>query len=303
MVSEKYDLVVIGAGPAGLSAGIYAARYKLNVIVIGKEMGGLAATAHRICNYPSYNNVKGFELMQKFIQHAEELGVKIVYKEVTKIDKKNKEFVIQADKEYRSKKIVFAGGTIQKKLGLKNEGKFVGKGVSYCATCDAAFFKNKIVTIVGGSDSALTAALLLSEFATKVYIIYRKDKFFRGDPSWVDLVEKEKKIIPIFNEEIMEIMGNEKVEGVKLKSGKELKLEGVFIEIGSVPEIKFISKLNIKITDSGYIITDKNQKTNIPGFFAAGDITDSELKQIVTAASQGAIASYNVYQEIKKEAN
>jgi len=300
-MAETYDLIVIGAGPAGLSASIYAARYKLKVLVIGKEMGGLAATAHKVCNYPSYKDINGLELMQKFIEHTQDLRVPIIYQEVSKIDKKGDLFIIKADKEYKARKIVFAGGTTRQKLNAKGEEKFLGKGVSYCATCDAAFFKNKIVSVVGGSDAALTAALLLSEFAKKVYIIYRKDKFFRGDPSWVDLVEREKKIQTIFNEEITEILGKDKVEKIKLKSGKEMKLDGVFVEIGSVPEINFISKLKVKITDKGYIITDKLQKTNVPGFFAAGDITESNLKQIVTAASQGAVAAYNAYREIKQQ--
>jgi len=298
---ETYDLIIIGAGPAGISAGIYAARYKLKVLVIGKEMGGLAATAHKVCNYPSYDNINGFELMQRFLQHAKTLEVPIIYQEVVKIDKKENLFLVKADKEYLSKKIIFAGGTTRQKLNVKGEKEFHGKGVSYCATCDAAFFKNKIVSVVGGSDAALTAALLLSEFAKKVYIIYRKNKFFRGDPSWVDLVNKEKKIQTIFNAEIVEILGKDKVEKIKLKSGKQMKLDGVFVEIGSVPEINYISKLKIKTTDKGYIITDKVQRTNIPGFFAAGDITESNLKQIVTAAAQGAVAAYNSYKEIKEQ--
>jgi thioredoxin reductase (NADPH) len=300
-MTETYDVIIIGCGPGGLSAGVYAGRYKLKTLIIGKEMGGLAATAHKVCNYPSYIEINGMELMQRFIKHVEELGVPIVYAEVTKIEKKQNLFVITADKEYKAKKIVFAGGTTRQKLGVLGEGKFHGKGVSYCATCDAAFFKNKIVSVIGGSDAALTAALLLSEFATKVFIIYRKKKFFRGDPTWVGLINKEKKIQTIFNEEIAEIIGNKKVEKIKLKSGKTMKMDGIFIEIGSVPEVNYISQLKVKITDKGYIITDKNQQTNIPGFYAAGDITESNLKQIVTAASQGAVAAYNIYKEVKQE--
>lgn len=298
---EIYDLIIIGAGPAGLTAAIYAARYKLNTLVFSKTMGGLAATAHRICNFPSQNEAKGFELMQKFAKHAEELKVQIIYEEVIKINKDKTGFIIKTEKqEYISKKIIFAGGTERIRLNAKGEGKFLGKGVSYCATCDAAFFKDKIVGVIGGSDAALTAALLLSEFTSQVYIIYRKNKFFRAEPSWIELVEKEKKIKPIFNEEIIEIIGNKKVESVKLKSGKTLELDGVFIEIGSIPETKLLDDLKIKKDDKGYIITDKNQKTNINGIYASGDITNNSLKQIITACGEGAVAAYSAYKDIKE---
>jgi len=297
---EKYDVIIIGAGPAGLTAGIYAGRYKLKALIIGKSMGGIAATAHRICNYPSYKDCNGVELMKKFEEHVKDLEVPIIYREVLRIDQKASEFVIETKKDkYFSKKIIFCGGTYRQKLGAKGEKEFEGKGVSYCATCDAAFFRDKVVSVVGGSDAALTAALLLAEFAKKVYIIYRKDHFFRAEPSWIELVEKEKKIEVMFNEEIKEVYGSKMVEGVKLKSGKDLKLDGVFVEIGGIPEVNTISKLKIKITEKGYIITDKNQMTSVNGIYAAGDVTDNVLKQIVTASAEGAIAAYSVYKDVK----
>lgn len=301
---EKYDLIIIGAGPAGLCAAVYAARYKLKVIVISKNAGGMAVAAYKICNFPSYGEIKGFELMQKFVKQVEDLKVPIIYEEIIKIEKKNKEFIVISEKKkYNCKKVIFAGGTERLKLNVPGEKKFLGKGVSYCATCDAAFFKNKTVCVVGGSDAALTAALLLSEYVDKVYIIYRKEKFFKSEPAWVELVEKEKKIETIFNEEIAEIIGKNSVEEIKLKSGRLLKTNGVFIEIGSVPETKALDFLNLRKTDMGYIIIDKNQKTNVEGLYAAGDVIDSQLKQIVTAASQGAVAAFSVYQELKKEEN
>ncbi|MDD5193818.1 MAG: FAD-dependent oxidoreductase [Candidatus Nanoarchaeia archaeon] len=299
---EKYDLIIIGAGPAGLSAAVYAARYKLNTLILSKSMGGMAAVAHKVCNFPSYTEIKGFDLMQKCLKQVEELKVPIIYDEVLKIEKDKKNFsVFTEKKKYNCKKIIFAGGCERIRLKVNGEGKFLGRGVSYCATCDAAFFKNKIVCVVGGSDAALTAALLLSEYASKVYIIYRKEKFFRSEPAWIELVEKEKKIETIFNEEVIEIIGKDSVEEVKLKSGKLLKTQGIFIEIGSVPETESLNSLNVKKTENGYILTDKTQKTNIDGLYAAGDVIDSQLKQIVTAASQGAIAAYSVYQDIKRE--
>src|SRR3989344_2036495 len=279
-MANKYDLIIVGAGPAGLSAAIYAARYKLDIIVIGKEIGGYAAVAHKVCNYPSYTAISGIELMQKVLKQVKELGVEILNEEVVKVKGKDGNFIVETVKnKYSAKKIIFSGGTTRQKLGVPDEEKYLGKGISYCATCDAGFFKNKIVVVVGGSDAALTSALLLSEYASKVYILYRKENFFRSEPAWIELVEKEKKIETIFNEEVAEIIGKNSVEEIRLKSGKLLKTNGVFIEIGSVPETKSLDSLKVKKTDAGYIITDKNQKTNIAGLYAAGDVIDSQLKQ------------------------
>jgi thioredoxin reductase (NADPH) len=305
-MQKKYDVIIIGAGPAGLSAAIYAARYKLNAIVITKDIGGYAATAHRICNYPSYSQVSGMELMQKFLKHVESLRIKIFYEEVIKIEKnsmkKDREFLVSTvSKKYFAKKIIFAGGTAKINLNIPGEKDFLGRGVSYCSTCDGAFFRNKVVAVIGGSDSALTSALLLSDFSSKVYIIYRKEKFHRAEPHWIHLVKEKKNIEIIFNEEVVKIMGDKKVNSVKLKSGKELELDGVFIEAGFIPDIHYISSLKINMDENGYIITTKEQKTNVKGLYAAGDICDSELKQIVTAAAQGAVSAYYVYKELKDE--
>lgn len=295
-----YDLIIIGSGPAGLTASIYAARYRLNLLVISLSRGGLAATAHKVCNYPSYKEINGFELMNKFIEHANSLEVPIKYEGILEITGKDNEFLVKTTKnEYKTKKVLYAGGTERNKLNVKNEKELTGKGVSYCATCDAAFFKDKIVAVVGGSDAALTSALLLSEYCEKVYIVYRKDKFYRAEPSWVKLVEENEKIDSFFNEEISEIIGEKSVEGVMLKSG-ELKVQGVFIEIGSYPHTDILDSLNISKNNKGYIITDKSQKTNVKGLFAAGDATNNDLKQIITACGEGATAVYNAYKEIKQ---
>lgn len=296
---EIYDVLIIGGGPAGLTAGIYCARYKLKTKIIAKDFG-LAAQAHKVCNFPSYPEINGLELMQKFTEHINSLNIPIVYEEVKKIEKRDNFYVITEDNEYIAGKIIFAAGTEKRKLNVSGENKFLGRGVSYCAACDGTFFKNKVVGIVGGSNSALTAALLLSEYSSKVYIIYRKDNFFRAEPVWTELVKKNNKIECLFNEEIEEIIGDNVVESIKLKSGKELEIDGVFIEIGSIPNLEMIKSLKIE-TDNEYIKTDKEQKTNIYGFFAAGDITNNPLKQIITAAGQGAIAAYGVYTEITKE--
>ncbi|MEM0465749.1 MAG: FAD-dependent oxidoreductase [Candidatus Pacearchaeota archaeon] len=302
MILKEYDIIIIGAGPAGLSAALYSKRYGLNSIVISKNLGGLAAVAHIICNFPTYKEIKGFELMQKFIEQVKELGVKIVNEEAKRIEKIENKFIVETEKEkFKGKKIIYAGGTIRKKLNIPNEEKFIGRGVSYCSTCDGPLFKDKKVIVVGGSDAALTSALLLSDIANEVSIIYRGNNFTKAEAAWIKLVENNKKIKKIFNEEVVEIIGKNKVEGVKLKSGKEIKIDGIFVEIGSIPETTLISNLGIKLDDKGYILTDKYQRTNVSGFFAAGDITNNNLKQIITAAAEGAVAAYSAYQEIKKE--
>ena len=300
--SEIFDVIIIGAGPAGLSAAIYAARYKLNIIVIGKEIGGYAAVAHKICNYPSYTAISGMELMQKVLNQVKELGVQILNEEVVKVKGKDGNFIVETVKnKYSAKKIIFSGGTTRQKLGVPDEEKYLGKGISYCATCDAGFFKNKIVAVVGGSDAALTSALLLSEYASKVYILYRGEKFTRADPTWIEQVKKNKKIEILFNEEVEKISGGKFIEGVKLKSGKELEVNGIFVEIGSVPEVEYVlSSLNVNLDKKGYIITSKDGHTNVKGFFAAGDITNNTLKQIITAAGEGATVAYEAYKEIRQ---
>jgi thioredoxin reductase (NADPH) len=296
-----FDLLIIGAGAAGLTAAIYSARYALNVAVISKDTGGTAATAHKICNYPGFKESSGFELMQKISEQVIALGVPIINEEVLEIKKEKGLFLVKTSKnDYFSKKVIFAAGMHRKKLNIEGEKRLYGRGVSYCATCDAGFFRNKIVSVIGGSDAALSAALLLAEFASKVYIIYRKDKFFRAEPAWIKLVESEKKIEPIFNEELIEIMGEKKVDSIKLKSGKILKIEGVFIEVGSEPKLDLIKSLDIS-QENGFIKVDKKQETNQKGFYAAGDITNNELKQIITAASQGAVAAFSCFEELKLE--
>jgi thioredoxin reductase (NADPH) len=293
----EYDVVIIGSGPAGLTAAIYAARYKLKTLVLGQLHGGIAGEAWEICNFPTYGRVKGFELMMKMIKQVQDLGVEIKNEEVLEITEK---LIVKTNKkEYSTKKIILATGTERKRLELKKEKEFLGKGISYCATCDGGFFKDKIVGVVGGSDAALTAALLLSRFAKKVYIFYRKEKFFRAEPSWIDEVKKEKKIEPIFNVNIIELLGDKKLEKIKLDNKNEIELDGLFVEIGSTPNSSLGKNLGLKMQE-GYILTDERMKTNVDGVFACGDVRESPMKQIITACSDGAIAANCAYEEIQK---
>ncbi len=296
-----HDLIIIGAGPAGLTAAVYAARYKMDQRIITREVGGTAATADTVCNFPSYDRIKGFELMQKMSAQVEKLSVPITYDGVSSITRSNDHFIITTENgdHYESRKVLYCAGTVHNKLHIPGEEEFLGRGVSYCATCDGAFYKNKTVAVIGGSDAALTAALLLSEFATKVSIIYRKDKFLRAEPAWVEAVEKESKITALFNTEISQIHGARVVTGVQLNTGSMLSVDGVFIEIGSTPKTDLLGGLGVAL-DKGYVVVNTQMESTVQGFYAAGDVVNHELKQIVTACSDGATAVYAIYHALKK---
>jgi len=295
-----YDLIIVGAGPAGLTAAIYAGRYLLNTLVIGELHGGTISEADKVCNFPTYTSITGMQLSMKMIEQVKNLGIEIKSERVNSI-KKNKLFEIKTNNStYKSKKIILAIGRDKRRLGIKNEDKFLGKGISYCATCDAGFYKDKIVSVIGGSNAALTAALLLEKYAKKVYIIYRQDKFSKAEPAWIKQVENSNKIETIFNAEVKEIKGSDRVEGIVLDSKKEISLSGIFVEIGATPNAELAKQLKLKL-DQEYIVTDKKQKTSLDGVFAAGDITNNSLKQVITACGEGAIATATAYEEIKKE--
>lgn len=305
---ESYDLIIIGAGPAGMSAAVYAGRYRLKTLVIGEMPGGLAAEAVKICNYLSYKQISGMEFTQKMEEHVKDIGVEVKYGKVEGLAAKGERgelFEIKSAEGgvYTAKKLILAMGSEKRKLGLKGEEKFLGKGISYCAVCDAAFFKGKTVGVVGGGDAALTAALLLSEYAKKVYLIYRQEKFFRAETAWVEQVEKNKKIETVFKANVAELKGEPndnggRLEGVKLDTGRELKLEGLFVEAGGTPNTELARQLGVEL-EGRFIKVDKEQKTNVAGVLAAGDITNNPLKQIITAAAEGAIAATAVSKEIR----
>lgn len=309
MENTTYELIIIGAGPAGLTAGIYSGRYKLKTLILGKLVGGMAGEAYEICNFPSHEKISGMELMQKMFQQVTNLGVDIKQEVVTNISGNNKEGfkILTNQKEYLAKKVLIATGTERRKLGLEKEKELTGKGISYCATCDAGFYKDKIAGVVGGGNSALTAALLLSKFANKVYLIYRKNEFKKAEPAWIEEIKKNEKIEVILNSKVKEILGDEKLEGVIIEIAKEgdkknekINLNGLFVEIGSIPEKELAEKIGVDIDEKGYIKVNKNQETSIKGIFAAGDSTNNPLKQAITASSEGAIAAYSIYEKISK---
>jgi len=297
-----FDVAILGGGPAGISAGIYAARFKLNAVVISNSLGGTAQTAHLIENYPGFGVISGFELMQKFKDHLKSFEVPVMEKHVYSASKENDIFTIKlADEEVKARCILIATGTKRRKLGVPGESQFYGKGVSYCVTCDAFFYRDKTVAVVGGSDAANMAAILLSSMAKKVYVIYRKDKL-RGELVWIERVITNPKIEVLYNSTVVEVKGKEFVESVKLENGKEIPVDGVFVEIGSIPECCCANELGIALNQKGYIQVNSSQKTNVDGAYAAGDVTSGSngFQQIVTAASEGVIAIKSIFDDMER---
>lgn len=306
-----YDLIIIGAGPAGYTAGIYAQRYKINNLIIGALPGGLASQAHKISNFPSEREISGEELMTKIREHFQSLGGMVIFDEVVEIkrEKKIKTFLFQIstknNKKFRAKTLLLAIGTKRRKLNLPDEEKYIGKGVSYCAACDGFFYKNKRVAVIGGGDSAVSASLRLAEIARKVYQIYLKDKL-KGEKTRIEEIKKNRKIEIIYNNKIIDLFGKKKLEGVLLnqpfKNHKRLRINGLFVEIGLVPNKALIQQLKLKTNKQGYIIVNQSQATSLRGVWAAGDITTSSdgFRQIITACSEGAIAVQSIQSFLTK---
>jgi thioredoxin reductase (NADPH) len=301
MSETIYDIAIIGGGPAGLTSAIYGARYGLKIIVFSDSFGGTVSYAHKVCNYPGFTEISGMEWSEKVLDQVQSLGVEVNFEKVMAIDKKEKEFIVNSDQRtVKAKKIILAIGRSRRKLGVDREEELTGKGISYCATCDGGFYKGKVVGVVGGSDAAVTSALLLADLADKVYLLYRKEEL-RAEKAWVDLAKANKKIEILYKTEVVELLGTEKLDAIKLNTEKIISLNGLFIEIGSVPNTELLSRLNVSLDDNKFIIVNKEQKTNVSGIFASGDATNaSDLKQVITSASQGAIAAYHCYLDIKE---
>lgn len=304
-----YDLVIIGIGPAGLTASIYASRYKLNHVLVGQTLGGMIALAHKVENYPGFTSVTGVELSQKMEEQVKSLGGEIVKTTVGRIERIGEGFKVYGanGQIWETKTVVLANGSQRRQLNVPGEKEYLGKGVSYCTTCDAPFFRGKTVAVVGGSDSAVSGAIHAAAFADKVYLIHRRNEF-RAEPVWVLEMEKNPKIIKIMENEVTEIRGDlGKVTGVVLAkpfNGQEfLAVDGIFIEIGGVPGTSLAIPLGVEIDKTGYLKVQDDMSTNVPGFFAAGDLTDKAqvLVQMTTACAQGAIASASVFKYLKGE--
>lgn len=295
-----YDVGIIGGGPAGLSAAMYAGRLKLKTLVLTKERGGTIITTNDIMNWPGIKKISGMELAKQLEEHALDYpDVEIKDAMVTGIKKKGDNFVIATQSgEYEAKTVIFAAGTEVRKLGIPGEEEFAGKGVHYCALCDGYFYKDKTLAVIGGSDSAAKEALVLTQWASKVYMIYRKGQI-RAEPVNLEKIEKSDKIEIINNTNVTEIKGGENVDALVLdeeyNGSKELKVDGVFVEIGRVPGTVLVKDAGVKLNEKGEVVVNKKAETNVPGFFAAGDVTDSAFKQAIGASAEGVMAAYSAY--------
>lgn len=303
-----YDLIIIGAGPAGLAAAVYAARAELNFIVLEKEImsGGQIINTYEVDNYPGLFHMGGFDLAVKFREHADALGTVFVNAEAKKIEMVSggKKVICGNGMEYEAKTLILSGGARHRRLDVPGEERLAGSGVSYCATCDGAFFRGKEVAVVGGGDVAVEDALFLARLCKKVYVIHRRNSF-RAAKTLVTRLAAEENVEIIYDSVVKEIKGNQKVESILLENvtteeKTELALQGVFIAVGMLPETKIYESL-VNMDETGYIIADETGATSDPAVFAAGDIRTKALRQVVTAASDGANAVWSVERYLVSE--
>lgn len=299
-----YDVVIIGAGPAGMTAAIYLSRAGFSTIMIERGVpGGQMVNTEEIENYPGYGKVLGSELSEKMFEHAKSFGAKYEYGDVKGIAN-NKEYKIidTGNKEYKAKAVVIATGSKPSILGVKGEKEFIGRGVSYCAVCDGAFFKGLEVVIVGGGDAAIEEAIFLAKLASKVTIIHRRDGL-RAAKILQDRAMKNDKITFALSSIVKEILGEQNVNGIRIeniKTGEEsiIPTNGIFIYVGTEPMTALVEDLEIT-DEKSYIITDNNLETAVSGIFAAGDVRKKGLRQVVTAASDGSIAAISIQKYIE----
>jgi thioredoxin-disulfide reductase len=297
-----YELIIIGAGPAGITASIYAARKRMNFLTIAKDIGGQAALSSDIENYTGYQYVTGAELSKKFEEHAREFNIALKYEEVSKIEKSNGNFRVATDKgSYDTKALIIASGAKPRTLNVTGEKEFKNRGVTYCATCDAPLFQDKDVAVVGGGNSGLDAALQLVRISKKIYLVEALPSL-RGDAAMQEKIEKSGKVTILTGAKVLEIIGDKFVTGmlVEREDKREvLQVQGIFIEIGYTPNLDFAVGL-IKVNDMKEIIVDEHCRTNVDGIFAAGDVTNVPQKQIIVAAGEGAKAALAAYEHLQK---
>ena len=296
-----YDVIIIGAGPAGLTAGIYLRRANKNVLILdAKGFGGAIINTNKIENYPACPNISGFDFAKNLYGQAKDLGAVIKTEIVQEIVNEKTKKVITNKNNYEAKAIIIATGKDNRKLGF--EDKYIGRGVSYCAMCDGAFYKGKNVAVVGGGNSAIDDTLYLADIANKVYLIHRRDEF-RADQKTIELLKKKNNIKYVLNSNITKIKGKDSLESIEVKTNnkdiKEFKISGLFIAIGGVPNTELFKNI-VNLDESGYIKSTNNCHTNKRGIFVAGDVRCKEVRQLVTATSDGAIAAIEVIKYLNK---
>lgn len=304
MMEEKFfDVVIIGFGPAGITAGIYASRYKLSSMIIGKTKGGMISTTHLMDNYPGIEDVNGMDFTNKIVKHLEKYKeCEIKEDEVLGISEIDDLFFIstKSGESIKAKSLIIATGTEKRQANIKGEKEFIGKGVSYCTTCDGFLYRNKKVVVLGSGDSAFNSALYLSAIAEKVYLVCRKCNPSTEDKNTIEKVEQNEKIEILYEAEIEEIKGDKMVEKIITNKKEEIEVSGVFIEIGLIPQSVLFQNLNIEF-ENNFIKVNKYCETSKKGVFAAGDITTGfcELKQVITAEAMGAVSATYVNKYLK----
>lgn len=305
-MDTNYDLIIIGSGAAGLSAGIYAGRYRARALLIGKEFGGETAKAGAIENYPGFQSVDGYELMDLMKQQAAKLNVEMLDAEVASVARQEHCFAVVADKKtYEANAILFAVGAERRRLGLPNEKELTGRGVHYCVTCDGPVYTGKIIAMAGGGDASVKGVILAAEYVKKVFLIAR-GKEVTAEPINLEHLQKlADKVEIVLETEIKELVGKNKLENVVLsrpyKGSLELAVDGLFVEIGAIPNVELAKSLGVELDERGYIKADNMMQTNIDGVFAAGDAVNhfGSFKQDITAAAMGAVAATSAYNDHK----
>lgn len=298
-----FDVAIIGVGCAGYTAAIYTARYKLSTLIIGAQEGGMGMMAAEVGNWPGIIDIKGPDLMENYKEHALSFDtVKHRIARVNEVEKKGDALTLTMEdgSTEQARTIIFATGSTKRKLGVLGEQEFSGKGVTYCATCDAFFYRGKDVAVLGGGDSAVEGAAIAAQVAKTVYLIHRR-KEFRAEPYWVDRVRERKNIVFVLERNVKQILGDAKVRSLKLdqpfNGSDEIKLDGVFVEIGSDPAVNLPKSMGCELDRKGFLQVDAAQATNIPGVFGAGDSTSASnhFAQFTTAAGEGAVAANSVF--------
>lgn len=300
----QVDVAIVGSGPAGITAGIYAARYMLSCIVIGDVPGGQVSKASVIENYPGFSSITATELIDRLVSHLSAYKVPIVLDEVVKAENSSGRFLLttKGGRRISALSVILATGAKDRELRVPGEREFLGRGVSYCSTCDAAFFRgSENVVVVGGGDTAFESAYLLSKYAKRVTLVHRRSEF-RAQPLLVERVKKLENVTFILNAVVTEIYGDSKVRGVKVRrldTAEEINIpaDGVFVNIGYEPRNELAKMLGVKLNSEGYIEVSPYMETSVPGVFAAGDVASmwSSFKQIVTSTAMGAVAAYSAY--------
>jgi thioredoxin reductase (NADPH) len=294
------DVIIIGGGPGGLAAGIYGGRYTLDTVVLTEKKGGLIINAKLLENYPGCKRLSGYTFMKGMEEHVKDYGVPIREEKVVDIQKKNGFFQVKTENQgYKSKTLVMATGRQAGRLNIPGEKKFEGKGVAYCATCDGALFAGKDVAVVGCGHAAGEAAMILCEYASKVYLLSPK-KETDFDPVVGKRLEESKKVKVLTGVKIKEIKGKQFVDEVVLDNGGDLEVKGVFIETEKAPSTELAKRVGVELNEKGEIMIDKHARTSVPGVFAAGDVTDTPYKQAVVAAACGATAAWSAYLFLKE---